>query len=85
MTPSQLTLAQHIIAGLNLEGVAPEAIVPDAPLFGEGLGLDSIDALELAVVVERVYGLRIADMEQGKAAFASLTALDAFILRHRAA
>jgi acyl carrier protein len=85
MTESQLKLAQHIITGLNLEGVSPADIKPDAPLFGEGLGLDSIDALELAVVVERNYGLRIADMEQGKLAFASLAALDTFITTHAAA
>ena len=79
MTPSQLLLAQHLITGLNLEGIGPADIDPDAPLFGEGLKLDSIDALELAVIIERNYGVRIADMEAGKKAFASLVALDAFI------
>jgi acyl carrier protein len=79
MDDSQRQLAQHLITGLNLEGVTPDDIVPDAPLFGEGLGLDSIDALELAVIIERTYGVRIADMEVGKKAFASLAALDAFI------
>ncbi len=79
MTPSQLTLAQHLITGLNLEGIGPADIQPDAPLFGEGLKLDSIDALELAVIIERSYGVRIADMDAGKKAFASLAALDAFI------
>ena len=76
-------LARHIVAGLNLEEVRPEDIDPDAPLFGGGLGLDSIDALELAVIVERHYQVRIADMEAGKQAFASLRALDAFIRANR--
>lgn len=57
----------------------PADIDPQAPLFGEGLGLDSIDALELAVIVERSYGIRIPNMEIGKTAFASIAALDAFI------
>ncbi len=74
-----LQLATHIVTGLNLEDVRPEDILPDAPLFGGGLGLDSIDALELAVVVERNYKVRIADMEAGKQAFASLNSLDRFI------
>ena len=79
MTPNQQQLTQHIITGLNLEDVTPADIDPNAPLFGEGLGLDSIDALELAVVVERIYGIRIANMEVGKQSFASIAALDAFI------
>jgi acyl carrier protein len=79
MTASQLKLAQHIITGLNLEGMTPADITLDAPLFGEGLGLDSIDALELAVIIERNYGVRIGDMEVGKKAFASLAALDTFL------
>jgi len=75
-------LAGHIVTGLNLEDMRPEDIVPDAPLFGTvegsvqlGLGLDSIDALELAVIVDRTYGVKIQGMEQGKAAFASLRSL----------
>jgi 3-oxoacyl-[acyl-carrier-protein] synthase-1 len=79
MNESQLQLAERIIAGLNLEDISPSDIVPDAPLFGAGLGLDSIDALELAVVVERHYGVRIPNMEVGKSAFASLASLDDFI------
>lgn len=79
MNESQLRLAQHIISGLNLEDIAPTDINPLAPLFGEGLGLDSIDALELAVIVERQYGVRIPNMEIGKQAFASVAALDQFI------
>jgi len=80
-----LQLARHVVTGLNLEDIRSEDLDPDAPLFGAGLGLDSIDALELAVIVERHYQVRIADMELGKQAFASLRALDAFVARQRAA
>ena len=79
MNDSQRILAERIIAGLNLEDLKPTDIDPQAPLFGEGLKLDSIDALELAVIVERNYGIRIPNMDVGKQAFASLAALDAFI------
>ena len=79
MNESQQRLAQHIISGLNLEDLTPADIDPQAPLFGEGLGLDSIDALELAVIVERQYGVRIPNMDVGKQAFASVEALDRFI------
>jgi acyl carrier protein len=79
MNDSQQRLAQDIISGLNLEDLTPADIDPQAPLFGEGLGLDSIDALELAVIVERCYGVRIPNMEVGKQAFASIAALDTFI------
>jgi acyl carrier protein len=85
MDERHLQLARHIVAGLNLEDVRPEDLDVDAPLFGAGLGLDSIDALELAVIVERHYQVRIADMELGKQAFASLRALDDFITRQRPA
>ena len=79
MDASLRKLAESIISGLRLEDVQPEDIDPAAPLFGAGLGLDSIDALELALLVERSYGVKIADAESGKVAFASLNALDAFI------
>ncbi len=80
-----LRLATHIVSGLNLEEIRPEDIDPDAPLFGAGLGLDSIDALELAVIVERQYKVKISDMEAGKQAFANLRALDRFIVANTAA
>jgi acyl carrier protein len=79
MNDSQRQLAERIIAGLNLEDLTPADIDPQAPLFGEGLKLDSIDALELAVIVERHYKVRIPNMEVGKQAFASVAALDSFI------
>jgi len=79
MDAREVQLAQHLITGLNLEDLTPQDIAPEAPLFGGGLGLDSIDALELAVLVERHYGVRITDMDIGKNAFASLRALDRYI------
>ena len=72
-------LKRQIIAALNLEDKPPEQIDPVAPLFREGLGLDSIDALELVVMLERHYGIQITDLEVGRKAFASLNALAAFI------
>ncbi len=77
-------LKNLIITRLKLD-LAPAAIDPAAPLFGEGLGLDSIDALELVVGIERLYGIRIADAEVGKKAFASVNALAEFVREKRAA
>lgn len=78
-------LARLIVESLNLEGVAPEDIVPEAPLFGEGLGLDSLDMLELSMAVEQKYGvtLRSDDPENDKI-FASLRSLSTHINLHRA-
>ena len=78
-------LAQLLIDGLHLEDITPADIDPAAPLFGAGLGLDSIDALELAVLVDRTYKVKIADAETGKKAFASLQALHDFIASRRPA
>jgi acyl carrier protein len=68
--------------GLRLE-LAPADIPDDAPIFGEGLGLDSIDALELVVLVEERFRVAIPDEEVGKRAFASVTALVDFIAAER--
>ena len=76
---SELDLARLIVEALNLE-LAPEDIAPDAPLFGEGLGLDSIDALELALVISRSYGFELrSDTARDRQVFASLRSLAAFI------
>ncbi len=85
MNDSLRALAQLIIDGLHLEDLTPADIDPQAPLFGGGLGLDSIDALEIALLVSRHYQVKIEDAETGKRAFASLAALDAFIQERRAA
>ena len=78
-------LKEMIIKTLSLEDVTPETIDDAAPLFGAGLGLDSIDALELAVALERHYGVAIPDENVAKQAFGSIDALAAFISAARAA
>ena len=73
-------LKELIIRVLRLEDIEPEEIVDSEPLFGDGLGLDSIDALELVVAIEKEYGVDIPDAEVGRHAFASMNALADFIL-----
>ena len=68
-----------IIERLQLEGMSPDDIEDEAPLFGDGLGLDSIDALELVIGIEKTFGVRIQDEEVGTKAFASVDALVAFL------
>jgi len=68
-----------IIEELKLEDITPEDIQDDAPLFIEGLGLDSLDAIELVVLVKRNFGLVIQDQEEARAAFASINTLSAYI------
>ncbi len=79
-----LELKKLIINTLKLEDITPEDIVDDAPLFGEGLGLDSIDALELVVSLEKTYGVFIPDSEVGKKVFRSVNALAEFVRREKA-
>ena len=71
-----------LIEGLRLDR-RPDEIADDAPIFGEGLGLDSIDALELVVLVEERFGVTIPDEEVGQRAFASVAALVDFIVAER--
>ena len=76
-------VAEQIVAALNLE-VAPAAVAPDAPLYGEGLGLDSIDILEVALVLSKRYGLQLrADNEDNVHIFASLRNLADYVAAHR--
>ena len=78
-------LAQLIVDSLNLEGVEATAIEPEAPLFGDGLGLDSIDALELALAISKQYGFQLrSDNPDNRQIFASLRALSAHVEQHRA-
>lgn len=79
---TRLRIKHLLVDTLHLEGLAPSTIADDAPLFGEGLGLDSIDALELVVALEKEFGVRIQSHEVGKEAFASVSALAAFIDGH---
>jgi acyl carrier protein len=76
-------LKQKIVAALNLQEVKPADIKEDEPLFGAGLGLDSIDALELVVMLERDYGIVIQEQAVARRAFASVRSLATFILDKR--
>ena len=79
----QVELAQLIVQALNLE-IAPSAIQPTAALYGEGLGLDSIDILEIALVVSKQYGIQLrADSEENEHIFRSLRHLVDYIAAHR--
>lgn len=77
-------LKRVIVEALLLEDVTPETIDTDAPLFREGLGLDSIDALELSMAIHKRFGVRIAaDDERNKVIFRSVRTLSAFIAEHQ--
>lgn len=77
-------LKQQIIKALNLEGMTPADIDDNAPLFGEdGIGLDSIDALELIVLLEKAYGIKLQTPEEGKAVFKSVTVMAEYIEKNR--
>ena len=75
-------LKKQIIEQLNLAEVKPEDIKEDAPLFGDGLGLDSIDALELIVLLEKHYGIKIQNPADGKKIFESVKTMAEFIKSH---
>ena len=83
MQPQTDELKTRIIKALNLEQVTPADIKDDEPLFGTGLGLDSIDALDLVSLLERDYGILIEDMEVARKAFASYRSLEDFVRTHR--
>ena len=72
-----------IIEALNLEGMQPEDIDDAAPLFGSGLGLDSIDALELLMILDKHFGIKFANREESKAVFASINTMVNYIESHR--
>lgn len=76
-------LKRMIIDTLRLEDISVEDIETDAPLFREGLGLDSIDALELVVAIEKIFHIIIEDEDVGRKAFASLRALATFIQQEK--
>ncbi len=79
------TLKQQIIDSLNLQGMKPEEIDDNAPLFGEGLGLDSIDSLELMVLLERNYGIKIEDAREGRKILTSVQTMADHIQQHKKA
>ena len=77
-------LKLKVIDALNLEGMTPEDIEDDAPLFGdEGLGLDSIDVLELIVLLEKNYGIRLATPAEGKEVFKSMAVMADYVEKNR--
>lgn len=77
-------LKQHLIEELNLEEMTPADIDADAPLFGEGLGLDSIDALEIILILEKYYGVKLATSAEAKPVFYSVRTLAEYIEKNRA-
>ena len=76
-------LKSKIIEVLNLEDLAIDDINDNDPLFGEGLGLDSIDALELIVLLGKDYGIKLTDPKDGKAIFQSIDTMASYISAHR--
>lgn len=70
-----LKLKEEIITLLNLIDLTPEEIETEAPLFGDGLGLDSVDAMELAIFIENNYGIKIENLKEARQIFASIKTL----------
>jgi acyl carrier protein len=83
MEDLKLTLKTQIIEALNLQGMTPADIDDNAPLFGEGLGLDSIDSLEMMVLLERNYGIKIEDAREGRKVLESVNSMAEYIQQHR--
>jgi len=83
-SPAERELAELVVTSLNLENVKPEDIEPQAALFGGALGLDSIDALELALAISKRYGFQLrSDNSDNQRIFSSLGALSEHIQKHR--
>ncbi|HMK64514.1 MAG TPA: phosphopantetheine-binding protein [Thermodesulfobacteriota bacterium] len=78
-----LKLKKELIEVLNLEDLTPDDLVTEDPLFGEGLGLDSIDALEIMVLLEKNYGIKIEDPKQGRKVFYSIKTIADHIMEHQ--
>ena len=76
-------LKRILVKELNIEDISPEEIEDDEPLFGDRLGLDSIDAVELVFQVEKHFGVAIKDMKEGRPALQSINSLSAFIEARR--
>jgi acyl carrier protein len=86
MEISATEIKEKIITSLNIQDIPADQIADDTPLFGPGgLGLDSIDALELVVMLEKNFGIVIKDMEEGRPAFQSVNTLAAFVNAKRSA
>jgi acyl carrier protein len=78
-----LNLKKQIIEVLNLKHLKPEDIINDQPLFGEGLGLDSIDALELIVLLQQQYHIKLVDPQEGPKIFKSVNSIAEYIQAHK--
>ena len=78
-----IKIKEQVIEVLNLEDIEPDDIDTDSPLFGDGLGLDSIDALELIVLLEKQYGIKIEDPKDGKKIFYSIRTIAEYIEEHK--
>ena len=76
-------LKEQIVKFLNLTSVKPEDIKDDEPLFGEGLGLDSIDSIELIVLLSREYGINIQDPKDGRKVLVDINTMVDYIEKHR--
>lgn len=83
MTELIATLKAQIIEQLNLQHLKPEDIGDDQPLFVEGLGLDSIDALELIVLLQQFYGIKLANPQDGPQVFKTVKSMADYITAHR--
>jgi len=87
LTADELAMAQHLVQALSLDSVEPAAIAPEGMLFGshsDGLGLDSIDALEIALMVQQHYGVELRSEDpEARAAFTSLRTLTQFVKERR--
>ncbi len=83
MEQLQQEFKEKLIEALNLEDMTPEDIDTAAPLFGDGLGLDSIDALEIILILEKSYGIRLANPAEAKEIFFSVATLTNYIAQHR--
>ena len=77
------TLKQQIITMLNIDGIKPEDIDDSTPLFGDGLGLESLDALELCWIMEKYYGIRLKNLLKEMVAFKSVAEMADFIQKNR--
>lgn len=75
-------LKEHLVIQLSLEDIAPEDIKDDEPLFDEGLGLDSLDAVEIVVILQRHFGIEVKDSDMGREVFESINTLAQYISTH---
>ncbi len=76
-------LKEMLVTGLSLDDVTPDEIKDDEPLFGEGLGLDSLDAVEIVVLLQRNFNLEVKDMDQGREIFQSVNTLADYVSKNK--